>query len=432
MTTQMELAKKGILTAEMKAVAASEGVSTEFIIRGVAEGWIVIAKNVARQEDVTPIGIGRGLRVKVNANIGTSKEVCDVDMELEKSRVAVAAGADTLMDLSTGGDIDAIRRRILREIPIPLGTVPIYQAAIEAQEKHGAIVNMTEDDIFNVIERHAKDGVDFMTVHCGVTKESVERVIRQKRLLGIVSRGGTFLTAWILHNKAENPLYKNYDYLLEIAKEYDATLSLGDGLRPGCIHDATDIPQIQELLIIGELVERARRAGVQAMVEGPGHVPLDQIEANVRLEKSICKEAPFYVLGPLVTDVAPGYDHIVSAIGGAVAAMCGADFICYVTPAEHIALPDVDDVREGVLIARIAAHAADLVRRREIASQWDYKISKARSELDWEAQSKLSIDPEKFNRIREKRPPKQITEVCTMCGEFCAIRLLKEYVRAEH
>jgi len=432
MVTQVESAKRGVPTDEVKAVAASEGVSTDFIMRGVADGRIVIAKNIVRGDALKPLGIGEGLRIKVNANIGTSREICDVEKELEKAKVAMAVGADTLMDLSTGGDIDAIRRRILREAPIPLGTVPIYQAAIEAQAKRGAIVDMTEDDIFNVIERHAKDGVDFVTVHCGVTKESVERVIRQKRLLGIVSRGGTFLTAWILHNKAENPLYANYDYLLEIAKKYDLSLSLGDGLRPGCIHDATDAPQIQELLIIGELVERARRAGVQAMVEGPGHVPLDQIEANVKLEKSVCRGAPFYVLGPLVTDVAPGYDHVVSAIGGAVAAMSGADFLCYVTPAEHIALPNVEDVREGVLVARIAAHAADLVRRREIASQWDYDISKARSDLDWEAQARLSIDPERFNRVRSERAPKQITDVCTMCGEFCAIRILKDYVRAEH
>ena len=283
MVTQVESAKRGVPTDEMKAVAASEGVSADFIMRGVADGRIVIAKNIVRGDALKPLGIGEGLRIKVNANIGTSREICDVEKELEKAKVAMAVGADTLMDLSTGGDIDAIRRRILREAPIPLGTVPIYQAAIEAQAKRGAIVDMTEDDIFNVIERHAKDGVDFVTVHCGVTKESVERVIRQKRLLGIVSRGGTFLTAWILHNKAENPLYANYDYLLEIAKKYDLSLSLGDGLRPGCIHDATDAPQIQELLIIGELVERARRAGVQAMVEGPGHVPLDQIEANVKL-----------------------------------------------------------------------------------------------------------------------------------------------------
>jgi phosphomethylpyrimidine synthase len=430
MVTQMESARKNVVTDEVRAVAESEELPVEIVMRGIAEGRVVITKNVMRE--ITPLGIGERLRIKVNANVGTSREICDVQRELEKSRAAVDAGADTLMDLSTGGDIDEVRRRILREVRVPVGTVPIYQAVIEAQDKHGAIVSMTEDDIFNAIERHAKDGVDFLTVHCGITKESVEKVIRQKRLLGIVSRGGTFLTAWIIHNKAENPLYANYDYLLEIAKKYDLTLSLGDGLRPGCISDATDIPQIQELLIIGELVERARKAGVQTMVEGPGHIPLDQIETNVKLEKSMCKDAPFYVLGPLVTDVAPGYDHIVGAIGGAVAAMSGANFLCYVTPTEHIALPDVEDVKEGVLTTRIAAHAGDLVNNRRIAAKWDYSISKARSDLDWKEQMRLSLNPDKVKRIREERPPKKVEEVCTMCGEFCAIKILKDYVRAEH
>jgi phosphomethylpyrimidine synthase len=430
MVTQLELAKRGVLSEETRYVAEREGILAEFIRRRVAEGRIIIPKNVTRE--FPPLGIGEGLRVKVNANIGTSRDLCDIEMELEKAKAAIEAGADTLMDLSTGGDLSEIRRRMLREVKVPLGTVPIYQAAIEAQDRHGAIVNMTEDDIFNVIERHAKDGVDFMTVHCGITKESVQRVINQNRLLGIVSRGGTFLTAWILHNQEENPLYANYDYLLEIAKEFDVTLSLGDGLRPGCIHDATDTPQIQELLIIGELVDRARKAGVQAMVEGPGHLPLDQIEANVRLEKSVCKGAPFYVLGPVVTDVAPGYDHIVGAIGGALAALAGADFLCYVTPSEHLALPDVEDVREGVIAARIAAHAADLVRRREIDAQWDYEISRARRDLDWERQFKFAIDPEKARRIREERSPRQ-RDVCTMCGEFCAIKLLRDHLlHAEH
>lgn len=430
MTSQMELARRGVVSEEMQYIAEREGVSAEYVRRKVAEGRIVIPKNVKRE--FPPIGIGEGLRVKINANIGTSKDLCDVDLELKKAEVAIEAGADTIMDLSTGGDLDEIRRRILREVEVPLGTVPIYQAAIEAQSRHGAIVDMTEDDIFNVIERHVKDGVDFMTVHCGVTRESVERVIRQRRLLGIVSRGGTFLTAWIIHNQEENPLYANYDYLLEIAREYDVALSLGDGLRPGCIHDATDKPQIQELLIIGELVKRAREAGVQAMVEGPGHIPLDQIEVNVKLEKSICDGAPFYVLGPLVTDVAPGYDHIVGAIGGAVAAMAGADFLCYVTPSEHLALPSVEDVREGVIAAKIAAHAADLVRRREMEARWDYEISKARADLDWERQFRYAIDPVKARRIRESRSPREL-EVCTMCGEFCAIRLLKKYLlHAEH
>jgi len=431
MTTQLEYAKRRKITKEVKEIAFDEGLTPEYVMRGVAQGRIVVTKNLRRE--ITPLGIGEGLRIKVNANIGTSKDFCDIEKELEKARIAQEAGTDTLMDLSTGGDIDAIRRRILKETTIPLGTVPIYQAAIEAQEKHGTIVDMTEDGIFKVIERNAKDGVDFITVHCGINKESIERVFKQKRLMGIVSRGGTFLTARILHTGEENPLYANYDYLLEIAKEYDMTLSLGDGLRPGCIHDATDIPQIQELLTIGELVERARNAGVQTIVEGPGHIPLDQIETNVRLEKAICKGAPFYVLGPLVTDIAPGYDHIVGAIGGAIAAMAGADYLCYVTPTEHIGLPDVEDVKEGVIVTRIAAHAADLVRKREVAVKWDNEMSHARSEFDWEKQISLALNPSKVRRIREKRSPGEPDEEgCTMCGDFCAIKILKQYTRAEH
>jgi len=367
LTTQYEYASKGAITDEMREVAEAERRTPEYVMRGVAHGRIVITNNLGRE--ARPLGIGEGLKIKVNANIGTSKDICDVDMEIEKARVAEEAGADTIMDLSTGGDIDAIRRRILRETTVPIGTVPIYQAAIEATERHGAIVDMTEDDMFNVIERNAKDGVDFITVHCGITKESVGRVTRQNRLMGIVSRGGTFLTARILHTGEENPLYANYDYLLEIAREHDVTLSLGDGLRPGCIHDATDGSQVHELLIIGELLERARAAGVQVMVEGPGHVPLDEVAANVILQKSVCKGAPFYVLGPLVTDIAPGYDHIVGAIGGAVAAMAGADYLCYVTLTEHIGLPDVEDVREGVIVTKIAVHAGDIVRRRDISME---------------------------------------------------------------
>ncbi|MEM2924714.1 MAG: phosphomethylpyrimidine synthase ThiC [Methanocellales archaeon] len=430
--TQIEAAKKGEITEEMKNVASEEGLTPEVIMRGVAKGYIVIPRNIARKEKIKVCGIGEGLRVKVNANIGTSPEICDVEIEIAKAKTAMDAGADTIMDLSTGGDLNRIRRTLLQAAPIPLGTVPIYQAAIEAQRAKGAIIHMNEDDIFNAIEEHAKDGVDFMTVHCGVTKESLDRLIRQNRLLGIVSRGGTFLAAWIKHNERENPLYENYDYLLEIAREYDVTLSLGDGLRPGCLYDATDRPQVQELLILGELVERARNAGVQAMVEGPGHLPLDQVDMNVKLEKSICRNAPFYVLGPIVTDVAPGYDHIVGAIGGAIAAIAGADFLCYVTPAEHIALPSAEDVREGVIVTRIAAHVADLVKRREIASKWDFEMSKARAELKWEEQFKLALDPEKIERIRRERMPKKATEVCTMCGEFCAIKLLSKYFKAQH
>jgi phosphomethylpyrimidine synthase len=431
MTTQMEYAKKDKLTDEMKSVAKAEGLTPEHVMRGVAEGRIVITRNL--DHEIPAMGIGDGLRIKVNANIGTSRDICDVDRELLKAKAAHEAGADTLMDLSTGGDIDAIRRRVMKATPLPIGTVPIYQAAIIAQEKRGAIVDMTEDDLFNAVERNAKDGVDFVTVHCGVNKVSVDRIKRSKRLTGIVSRGGTFLAAWIMHNDQENPLYGNYDYLLELAKQYDVTLSLGDGLRPGCIQDATDGPQIQELITIGELVDRARAAGVQAMVEGPGHVPLDQIDANVKLEKAVCKGAPFYVLGPLVTDVAPGYDHIVGAIGGAVAAMAGADYLCYVTPTEHIGLPDVEDVREGVIVSRIAAHVGDLVRRRDKAIVWDNDMSKARADLDWQRQIDLSINPARVRKVKEERSPGEMTDKgCSMCGEFCAIKILKEYMRAEH
>ncbi len=431
MTTQMEYAKRGNVTDEMREVARAEDLSPEYIMRGLAEGRIVIPRNLSHE--IPAMGIGEGLRIKVNANIGTSRDICDVDTELLKAKVAHEAGADTLMDLSTGGDIDAIRRRIMKATPLPIGTVPIYQAAIIAQEKRGAIVDMTEDDLFNAIERNAKDGVDFVTVHCGINRVSVDRMKRSKRLTGIVSRGGTFLAAWIMHNDKENPLYGNYDYLLELAKKYDVTLSLGDGLRPGCIRDATDGPQIQELITIGELVDRARAAGVQVMVEGPGHVPIDQIDANVKLEKAVCKGAPFYVLGPLVTDIAPGYDHIVGAIGGAVAAMAGADYLCYVTPTEHIGLPDVEDVREGVIVSRIAAHAGDLVRRRDKAIVWDNDMSKARADLDWKRQMDLSINPARVRKVKEERSPGEMTDKgCSMCGEFCAIKILKEYMKAEH
>jgi len=432
--TQLASARRGVLTEEVRYVAGTEGLPPELVMRRVACGSIVIPKNTARRECIKPLGIGEGLRVKVNANVGTSTDICDAEAEVLKVEAAVGAGADTVMDLSTGGDLDGIRRRLLQAAPVAFGTVPLYQAAIDAKRRSGAIIHMTEDDIFGAIERHLKDGVDFITVHCGVTRESVDRLIRQNRLLGIVSRGGTFLAAWIKHHGKENPLYENFDYLLEVAREYDATLSLGDGLRPGCIHDATDRPQVHELLVLGELVERARDADVQSMVEGPGHVPLDQIAANVRLEKSICGNAPFYVLGPIVTDVAPGYDHIVGAIGGAAAAAAGADFLCYVTPAEHIALPGAADVREGVTVTRIAAHAADLTRRAE-AAEWDLRMSKARAELDWDRQFSLALDPEKARRMRrEKLPgePASGAHTCTMCGEYCAIKLLRQYVRAEH
>lgn len=426
MDTQRTKAKKGIPTPEMERVAADEGIPLEELMALVAEGRVVIPANPNHQ-GLRPKGIGERLRVKVNANLGTSPDCADLEEELRKLDEALRAGADTVMDLSTGGDLDEIRRALLRRCPVPLGTVPIYQAAVEAAQRKGAVVRMTPDEIFGVIERQAKDGVDFMTVHCGITLRALERLKRQGRVAGIVSRGGAFLACWMIYNERENPLYEHFDRLLEIAKRYDVTLSLGDALRPGAIADATDRVQMEELLTLGELVEEAGREGVQVMVEGPGHVPLDQIEANIRIQKRVCRGAPFYVLGPLVTDIAPGYDHIACAIGGALAGYFGADFLCYVTPTEHLRLPGPEEVREGVIVARIAAHAADLARGRRDAWQRDLEMSKARATLDWERQMELCIDPEKARRLREDRPPSE-KDVCTMCGKYCAIKLVKEYL----
>jgi phosphomethylpyrimidine synthase len=334
------------------------------------------------------------------------------------------------MDLSTAGDLDHIRKAIVKAVNVPVGTVPIYQAAIEVAKKKGAIIHMTEDDIFNTIVKHAKDGVDFVTVHCGVTQQIVKKLTKHPRLMGIVSHGGTFLAAWILHHNKENPLYANYDYLLEMTKKYDFTLSLGDGLRPGCIFDSTDWAQIQELLIIGELVEKARAANVQVMVEGPGHLPLNDVTANVQLEKSICKGAPFYVLGPVVTEIAPGYDHFVGAIGGALAGLAGADFICYLTPAEHLGLPNLEDVKEGVIATRIAAHAADIAKLGAKAAVQDIAMAMARANLDWKGQFENAIDPEKARKVHGRVKPKS-PETCSMCSEYCAIKILREALKAE-
>ncbi|MEN6521984.1 MAG: phosphomethylpyrimidine synthase ThiC [Armatimonadota bacterium] len=424
--TQLESAKAGILTPEMKMVAESEHVDVETILRGVKSGRIVIPRNVNRKM-ASPRGVGEGLKVKVNANIGTSADFPDMAPELEKLQVALDAGADAVMDLSTGGDILNIRKEILSRCPVPIGTVPMYEAAVSAIERKGSIVDMTEDDLLSAIEHQAEQGVDFVTVHCGVTRESISRLQKQGRLTDVVSRGGAFLTCWMLANEKENPLYLRYDDLLDIARKHDVTLSLGDGLRPGSIADATDRAQVQELIILGELVQRAREAGVQAMVEGPGHVPLDQVAANIVLQKRLCDGAPFYVLGPLVTDIAPGYDHITSAIGGAVAAMSGADFICYVTPSEHLGLPTVQDVREGVIAARIAGHAADLVRRVPGAREWDVAMSTARKALDWKKQLELAIDPVKAREIREKRCT-HAEEACSMCSSYCAMKVVEQYL----
>ena len=419
--TQLEYARQGMITEAMEKSAASEGVSAEIIRLGLADGNIVITQNL-RHRTIAPLAIGKGLRTKVNANIGTSKDHMNVEEELEKVRVAIEAGADTIMDLSTGSAIDETRQAVIKASTVPVGTVPIYQAAIEMPaKKMRPMVEMTADDLFEVIERHGEHGVDFITVHCGVTQYSVEKIKKEGRLMGVVSRGGAILVEWMNYNKKENPLFEQYDRLLEIAKAFDMTLSLGDGLRPGCLADATDRGQIQELILLGELTERAWANGVQVMIEGPGHVPLDQIEANVLLEKRICHGAPFYVLGPLVTDIAPGYDHITGAIGGAIAARAGADFLCYVTPSEHLRLPTIEDVREGVIASRIAGHAADIARGLKGAMDQDCRMARARKSLNWQDQIQLSVDPQRARKLRESSIPKE-SDVCTMCGELCAIK----------
>jgi phosphomethylpyrimidine synthase len=418
-------AQKGMVTEEMEVVAREEGVSSEWLREKIANGRIIIPVN-RNHQGVKPIGIGEGLRIKVNTNIGTSSDHIDLEEELKKLEVSIQAGTDTVMDLSTGGDIDAIRKEIIRHSSIPVGTVPIYEAAIEAVRKRKALVKMRAEDIFEVIERQAEEGVDFITVHCGVTRNAVERLRRSRRLMGVVSRGGSFLIEWMIYNDQENPLYEHFDRLLKIAKAYDITLSLGDGLRPGSLADATDRPQVEELIILGELTERAWAEGVQVMIEGPGHVPLDQIEANILLEKRLCKGAPFYVLGPLVTDISPGYDHITCAIGGAIAGKAGADFLCYVTPSEHLKLPSVEDVREGVIATRIAGHAADIARGNKRAFQRDFEMSTARKNFDWEKQIELAIDPIKARRYHEEGRSGE-GDVCTMCGEFCAIKRVKDF-----
>lgn len=426
--TLLSKAQSGEITKEMKTVAKKERVSHEYIRENIAEGIIVIPYNKKHKSLEVLSGIGRGLRTKVNANIGTSSEHTNLEEEIEKLDAAIKAGTDTVMDLSTGGDIDKIRRTIIDRSTVPVGTVPIYQAVIESAKRKG-IVNMTEDYIFDVIEKQAEDGADFMTVHCGVTREAIKRLRNQGRVLDIVSRGGAFLVEWMIYNKKENPLFENYDRLLEIAKKYDVTLSLGDGLRPGCLADATDRGQIQETVILGELAKRALKEGVQVIIEGPGHMPIDQIETNVLLVKKICNNAPFYVLGPLVTDISPGYDHITGAIGGALAGYWGADYLCYLTPSEHLRLPTVDDVREGVIITRIAAHAADIAKGISGALDKDIEMARARKKLNWEKQISLSIDPEKARRYRKES--KITGDKCTMCGKYCAIDIVNKYFRQD-
>lgn len=420
--TRIEQAKKGIVTDEMKTVAEAEGISAERLSADIAQGVTVIARNI--KHGITPLGIGRGLSTKVNANIGTSKDKISYDDEILKLEALVKYGADAVMDLSTGGAIRELRNTLIKKSPVAVGTVPIYEVMVKTAEEKKQIAKMDTEDLFEIIENHAKEGVDFITVHCGITLKAIERLREDRRVLDVVSRGGSFLLEWMIYNNKENPLYEHYDRLLDMARKYDLTLSLGDGFRPGCLADATDRSQLEELVTLGELRDRALEAGVQTIIEGPGHVPLNQVELNIKLQKEICKGAPFYVLGPLVTDVAMGYDHIASAIGGAIAGAAGADFLCYVTPAEHIRLPNIDDVIEGVIASKIAAHAADIAKGVPGAMERDKKMAGYRKNLDWEGQMSMSFNPDRVRAWRGQAPPSE-KEVCSMCGEFCAIRTVE-------
>ena len=425
--TQLEYAKNNIITPLMKKIARQEGISPKLIAKRIKEGKVVITLN-QRHNLKRPCGIGYGLRTKVNANIGTSTDKSEVNDELRKLEAAVKYGADTIMDLSVGGDLKKIRKIILEHSPVPVGTVPIYEIAVNAQKNKGRFLRFSINDVLDTLEAQAREGVDFFTIHAGVTKKSLGALKKYKRVLDIVSRGGAILASWIFYHKRENPFYEYFDKILDIAYEYDITLSLGDGLRPGSILDATDRPQISELKILGELAIRAKRKNVQVMIEGPGHIPLDEIKKNIVLEKKICSGAPFYVLGPLVTDVAAGYDHISASIGGALAASFGADFLCYVTASEHLRHPSIEDVREGVVAARIAAHAADIVKRTKSALQWDREMSQARKRRDWRRQIELSIDPDKAKHYRASSKP-HLLDVCTMCGKYCSIKLMEKCMR---
>jgi phosphomethylpyrimidine synthase len=415
-------ARNGIVNDEMRAVAQAEGVTEDFILRGVAEGHIVIP--VSPYRNVKVCGIGEGLRTKVNASIGTSSDIIDISQEIEKARAAERAGADTLMELSTGGDFTDIRKQVVAATSLSVGSVPLYQAFIEAARKYGAVVDMKEDDLFRITADQAKLGTNFMAIHTGINYETIKRLKNQGRHCGLVSRGGAFMTAWMIHNEKENPLYSEFDYLLEIMKEHEVTLSMGNGMRAGAVHDATDRAAVQELLINAELADKAHAEGVQTIVEGPGHIPLDEIEANVVLQKRVTNRKPFYMLGPLVTDIAPGYDDRVAAIGAAISSSLGADFICYVTPAEHLALPTVEEVYEGVMSSRIAAHVGDMIKLKK-TREADLQMGHARRELNWERQFQLAMNPARARAIRDERSPAD-TEACTMCGDYCAIKIVNK------
>jgi len=411
----------------MQRVARDEGLEPSAVCDLVARGQLVIPCNRNRKASKI-YGIGTGLATKVNANIGTSMDYPDVETELDKLRAAQDAGTHSIMDLSTGGDLPAIRRTLMEQCDVMVGTVPIYETVTNVVGKGRGIKDMEPADILNTIRRQAAEGVDFVTVHCGITHAVLDSLRAARRTCGIVSRGGTFLAEWMTFRKQENPLYERFDELLDVAREHDVTLSLGDGMRPGALADAFDSPQVHELMVLGELAERARSAGVQVMIEGPGHVPLDQVVAQVKLQKEMCKGAPFYVLGPIVTDVAPGYDHITSAIGGAVAAMAGADFLCHVTPAEHLSLPGPAQIHVGVIAARIAAHAADVAKGIKNARQWDDKLSRLRRQRDWAGMIEASIDPERARQYRAQGKPAH-DDVCSMCGDFCVFKISDEVER---
>ncbi len=420
MTTLMEKAHSGVVTEEIKRVAAKEGVNAEAVRKHLAEGRLVIPKNINSKS--LPIGIGKLMRTKINANVGTSRDYADIEMEVQKAIAAEKYGADTIMDLSTGGDLDLVRKRIIDAISVPVGSVPIYQAASKGIE------NMTSDDMFNSVRKQAEDGIDFVTIHAGVNHESFKRLKNSDRILDVVSRGGAFTLSWMKHNYEENPFYAEFDHLLDIAREYDITISLGDGMRPGCINDASDRAKFEEFIQLGELAKRARAAGVQTIVEGPGHVPINEIGLSVSAMKHLTGNAPIYLLGPLVTDIAPGYDHITAAIGGAVAGMYGADFLCMTTPAEHLALPDMEDIKEGTIVTRIAAHAADLTKEgvRDKARSADREMALARKELDWSKQFKYAINDEKARMIHERS---RNVDTCSMCGELCSIKMMRDVMK---
>ena len=425
-TTQMDAARRGIITAQMEAAAQKEGIPATRLAELMAEGKVIIPCN-KKHKSISPSGVGSMLKTKINVNLGTSRDCKDLEMELQKVESAVSMGAEAIMDLSSYGDTRKFRRMLTEKCPAMIGTVPIYDAVVYY---HKPLIKITSEEWLDIVRMHAEDGVDFMTIHCGINKETAHKFKRNKRLTNIVSRGGSIIFAWMEMTGQENPFYEHFDEILDICREYDVTLSLGDACRPGSIADGTDAAQIEELIALGELTKRAWEKDVQVMIEGPGHMPLNQIAANMEIEKTLCHGAPFYVLGPIVTDVAPGYDHITSAIGGAVAAMNGASFLCYVTPAEHLRLPDVDDVKEGLIAARIAAHAADIAKGVPGAEDWDNQMSLARKQLNWEEMFRLAIDPEKARRYRAASKPEK-EDTCSMCGNFCAVKNMNRILEGE-